>query len=445
MDDIIRDAANQHHPAYDDKAWSRMENLLDKHLPQKKDKRKYIFFILFLLLGTGAFYAYFNTNKKGTIKTITASQDVIQPNNIPASTTDIVSQTNTTQKNTTTPDNNSAGQTTTSATINKKINKTIAGHIAANNKTDNEIHAEPAHNKIAYKTKSKFKSNISNAGIADDDTNTEQATKQNETAEEVVSDNKPTIEATTIKPNAPVITNSNTIVAAVADSSHKINDTSGQPTIAVAKKAADKKNGHGFGNNFSFTVSAGPGLSYVGLDYLGKTTFTYGAGIAYAVSKKFTVRTGFYVSSKIYSANPSDYHPPKTFWAYYPNLQKINANCKVYEVPVSLTYNFAQTKKHNWFAAAGLASYIMKDENYGYYSETPNGQTQYMNADIKNQNKNIFSILTISGGYQYHINKRFSVMAEPYLELPLNGIGFGKINLNSSGLLFTVVVKPFTH
>jgi hypothetical protein len=34
-------------------------------------------------------------------------------------------------------------------------------------------------------------------------------------------------------------------------------------------------------------------------------------------------------------------------------------------------------------------------------------------------------------------------MAEPYLELPLNGIGFGKINLNSTGLLFTLVVKPF--
>ena len=44
MDDIIKDASNQHYPAYDDQAWGKMERLLDKHLPQKKDKRKYFLF-----------------------------------------------------------------------------------------------------------------------------------------------------------------------------------------------------------------------------------------------------------------------------------------------------------------------------------------------------------------------------------------------------------------
>ena len=43
IDNLIRDAANQHHPPYDDKAWGKMEELLDKHLPQKKDRKKYIF------------------------------------------------------------------------------------------------------------------------------------------------------------------------------------------------------------------------------------------------------------------------------------------------------------------------------------------------------------------------------------------------------------------
>ena len=49
----IREAAENHHPAYDEKAWEKMEKLLDKHLPQKKDDRRRIIFflLLFLLLG----------------------------------------------------------------------------------------------------------------------------------------------------------------------------------------------------------------------------------------------------------------------------------------------------------------------------------------------------------------------------------------------------------
>jgi len=442
MDDIIRDAANQHHPAYDDQAWSKMENLLDKQLPQKKDKRRYaLFFLLFLLLGSGGFFAYVHTHKNDSVQAVTASQH--NSSGQSNTTTSIASP-----NNSTTADNkmaapateiNSEANPTTSGTSNNNI----AVPIASNIKTNTAINLKPEHKQFTHKTRARFKSSIHNADIGNDNTDNETG-KQTETTDDIVSDNKPISSSQSIAIANVIVKNDNPIVSSSMDSLHKINDTVAQPIVASAQKpSADKKNGHTFKNNFAITASVGPGLSYVGLEYLGKTTFTYGAGIAYAESKKFTLRTGFYVSSKIYSANPSDYHPPKTFWTYYPDLQKIDANCKVYEIPVNLTYNFKQVKKHNWFAAAGLASYIMKNENYGYYSENTSGQTQYADADVSNQNKNIFSILTFSGGYQYHINSRFSVMAEPYIELPLNGIGFGKINLNSTGLLFTIVVKPF--
>jgi len=38
----IKEAADQYHPAYDEEAWGKMEKLLDKHLPQKKDWRRII-------------------------------------------------------------------------------------------------------------------------------------------------------------------------------------------------------------------------------------------------------------------------------------------------------------------------------------------------------------------------------------------------------------------
>ena len=54
MDEWIREAANNHHPVYDDQAWKKMEELLDKHLPLKENRRRPTIIFLFLLLFAGA-------------------------------------------------------------------------------------------------------------------------------------------------------------------------------------------------------------------------------------------------------------------------------------------------------------------------------------------------------------------------------------------------------
>src|SRR5687768_17446652 len=47
----IQEAEDSNQPAYTDKAWEGMELLLDKHLPLKKKRRRFIFFLFPLLLG----------------------------------------------------------------------------------------------------------------------------------------------------------------------------------------------------------------------------------------------------------------------------------------------------------------------------------------------------------------------------------------------------------
>src|SRR6266566_1673095 len=57
FDKKVKEAADHHHPSYDEKAWEKMEKLLNKHLPQKKDdRRKYILLLLlFLIMGGGVY------------------------------------------------------------------------------------------------------------------------------------------------------------------------------------------------------------------------------------------------------------------------------------------------------------------------------------------------------------------------------------------------------
>jgi hypothetical protein len=441
IDDIIRDASNQHYPAYDDKAWDKMEHLLDKHLPQNEDKKKYLLLLLlFLLVDTGLFVVFFFPKKHSSSQPETITQNSKQ--NITAVSPVI----NGRVQIITTDSKNKTVQLLLSPAAETKIkSNTQPITTAINNDNLQKV------SKISSSKKTRIKNKVFYSDVSNIDESNKQGNnnyqsndKQSKNLNNSIASQKITQENTkkidnisTVKDIQPIST-SNLYKPVAANN----NDTSANKqaaTVNVSKQK--KKEGNIIGNNFAFTISIGPGFSYV--DDLGKTTFSYGAGIWYSFAKKFAIRTGFYVTKKIYSANPSDYNPPKWFWTYYPNLQKIDANCTVYEIPISISYDFGQTKKHNWFAAAGLASYLMKQEVYDYYSKDSNGQATYASALIDNKNKNIFSILTLSGGYQYNINKRISIIAEPYLEIPFNGIGFGNIKLTSGGLLFTAIIKPF--
>jgi hypothetical protein len=85
----------------------------------------------------------------------------------------------------------------------------------------------------------------------------------------------------------------------------------------------------------------------------------------------------------------------------------------------------------------------MKKETYEYYYKNSWGQLQSYMRTYKNENSHLFSVINLSGGYQYHFTNRFSLMAEPYIKIPASGIGAGKVKLNSTGILFTIGFKPF--
>ena len=197
-------------------------------------------------------------------------------------------------------------------------------------------------------------------------------------------------------------------------------------------------------NSFFISLSAGPDISATIGDHPGKTKLLTGGGIGYSFKDRLTIRSGFYTGRKIYTSSPGSYHPPDNFWYYYPNLEKVDADCKVYEIPLSLSYHFGHSKKQNWFVSTGISSYLMKKETYNYfYKYTTGGPTIQRKWTIRDQNKHYFSVLTLSGGYQKQIGKSFSMLVEPYFKIPLGGVGFGKVKLNSGGVLFTAAIKPF--
>ncbi len=485
FDKKIIEAAAHHHPVYNEKAWAEMNKLLDKHLPEKKERRRpFIFWWLLPVLLGGA--ALLITQMRKGNKQITETVNKKDSENIPAKTGPAPSGTSEeagdkstiTQPTTTAPGTNlpvsdkganidKKGVKDPAVTTGNKINAPVtAGNKDKQANTDiftsTDKKGNPSFvsgNGVVTKKKKKsptpapVQKDIANEKA---DNNTEpvntltipEAVAVNTTKKETDQRSAPVEPPAGNTDKASNKTDSAIADKAIAGKPDEIKEPVKTDTVsriaetetAVKKVAAKKKKT----SSFFISFSAGPDLSFVSSGKAGTTKIVTGAGIGYTYKERLTLRTGFYSGRKVYSAGADAYNPPPAFTQFYPYLEKVDANCKVYEIPLSLSYNFGKGASKNWFLSAGLSSFLMNEETYNYfYKYTPTGNTYTNKWTVRNENFHYFSVLTLSGGYQRNFGKRLSLMAEPYLKVPFGGVGYGKVKLNSGGVLFTAGIKLF--
>ncbi len=451
FDNKIKEAADHHHPAYDENAWARMEKLLNKHLPQKKDdRRRFIFFLLFFLLLGGSAWLVISKpwqhNKRmavtDQVSSINSSNPTVQNDKVIQKQNDIPGPGKT---------NAASGSENNQPPV--VINNTAS--VDAISKTF--IPTEISMGVIAGKQKVK-KSKDRSLSLTPDNNNkpantiVEPDLKNKDQAEpEIIKLIQPVVPAETMtKVNEPVADKNLTPSTAAREKpDEKIKEQQAavaKTDIPVIPPATEKKskNKSKKNNSFFVSLSAGPDMSFVSSGKPGTVKLLAGAGLGFTFKDKFTLRTGFYSGRKIYTADPSAYKAPPEFYQFYPYLEKVNANCRVFEIPVSLSYNFGKGNSGKWFVSAGLSSFLMNEESYDYfYKYSPSGNTYSNNWTIKNKNSHFFSVGTVSGGYKTSIGKRITFMAEPYIKIPFGGVGYGKVKLNSGGVLFTAGIKLF--
>lgn len=168
---------------------------------------------------------------------------------------------------------------------------------------------------------------------------------------------------------------------------------------------------------------------------------SYGILFGYQLNKKWSIETGAYLERKYYYTdgkylNTSKMYIPPTTW-----IDDASGDCKMIEVPLVVKYNFSNHKNSDFFAAVGTSSYIMKKEDYTYrYYYGTAGPVSHK-KEYKNSSTNLFSALSISGGYTHHVGSFGEVRVEPYVKLPVARMGIGKLPFFSAGLQVGVTKK----
>jgi hypothetical protein len=442
FDKKIQQAAEHHHPAYDEKAWTKMEKLLDRDLPQKKDDRRRIIFflLLFLLLGGAATFLFIN--KPGHKESLASEGSQLQQNN--SANTTATAKNKPTISPVIPANKNEAGnekELLQSSPTGKSIQLNRTQHVDPMQVTFNK-------RKVQFDKPSSVIKNEQPAGnvrpvLVTDNAAGNGIVKNNVSATDPAAKNNKsgnTLPLHTIAEKDIPVKNQQEQAAVVTPKK----DDKNKPAVMLSPVVKNNKSRNKKNNSFFFSLSTAPDISAAGTSKSGTMKLTAGGGLGYTFHDRLTLRTGFYSGRKVYSAGPDQYHPPKAAWTNYVDLKKIDADCRVYEIPLLVSYNFSHSSKQSWLATVGLSSYLMKRETYNYLYKDQWGQYQYSSGwTIYDANKHYFSVLTLAAGYQRNLNNTFFIAAEPYLKVPVHGVGYGKVHLNSAGIQFTLGIRPF--
>lgn len=160
----------------------------------------------------------------------------------------------------------------------------------------------------------------------------------------------------------------------------------------------------------------------------------FGVLVGYQLSKKWNIETGSYVENKYYYSEGKYFKAPASY-----RVKDVSGDCKMIEVPLSVRYNFSLRKNSSWFATLGSSSFLMTREGYTYNYANPIWPSAYI--ERRNSSFNLFTNISLTGGYTHKLGRLTDFRIEPYLKIPVSGMGIGKLPLLSTGLHVGVIKK----
>lgn len=271
--------------------------------------------------------------------------------------------------------------------------------------------------------------------------NQQQRALQEERMENIAS-NKPLPTDTVQKENTVVETTTEEPVVAAKDQNplhtesfppaNEKTSREEEPLLAAVEEPIKQPMAEHWAPKIALSVMAAP--AYNGVNNLnnGSMGGDFGLLISLGIARNWSFSTGGIYAKKLYETGFRDYNPKNNIWhEYYP--QRVNADCRVLDIPLNLSYTVLKVKGRTISMGTGLSSYIMLREDYRFtYAETdPNTPLSYR---VVNENRHWLSVVNFQASFEQRLSKRISVSLQPYMKIPLTDIGFAGVKLQSMGM-----------
>jgi len=487
LDDLLRRAAEKYPLRTDsanfDKLMSDLEEDPSLILPPVKEdrrRRRFIWLFFLLPLAGGAYYAWHGTSGRAHQTGVAQEKQASAGAGMTTTTTPMATEGERSgqNKDNTVVDHTTKGSTTKANTEKDNItkdnitkgniteDKTTKTNTTKSNTAKSDIPKDNATKRdIAKENGSKV--NSTKNDIAIENSSKENSTKENTTKEHKIKGN--TSKDNVAKNNTSARNNTtariNTTAPAKANGGdgNEVAATAVSPrttdlkvSLASTKDAAsvnipvksnteepvkkspaakDKIKLQKPKPSFYVGIIGSPDLSLIRFQSIKAVGGNFGLLLGYSFNSRWAVETGIYYDRKKYYTDGEYFSKSKV-----PRLQDVDLNtvdgiCYMWEIPLNVRYNFPSgNNKMKWFATGGLSTYLMSKEKYtftGDYWGNPNWKQTYT---YKTPYHYWFSILNLSVGYEQRLGKIGNLRLEPFLRVPLAGIGTGSLSIMSAGL-----------
>lgn len=170
-----------------------------------------------------------------------------------------------------------------------------------------------------------------------------------------------------------------------------------------------------------------------------KPGINFGVVTGYQFSRKLSVELGILLAKKYYYTD-GKYVQKNDLARDGSDILSVDAYNSITELPFAIKYNFSEKKSSNFFATAGLVSYVMHKELYNY-SYDADGQLKEGVKYINKSSNYYFSNVQLSVGFDHAVSKNTTIRIEPYYRIPISGIGISDLPVTSVGLNLAITTK----
>ena len=220
---------------------------------------------------------------------------------------------------------------------------------------------------------------------------------------------------------------------AVAIARNKLADSSASkkhPSITKAKQ-------HGLYGGFLL----GPDISTIKGQKIQDPGYSVGIVVGFRFNRHIAVETGALWDHKNYYTSGEYFDTKRTNIPSGTEINYLNGYCNMIELPLSFRWDFLQFNNSGLYITCGLSSYLMKKEYYNY-NATNAGYTWSGASSYLNSGNSFFSMVHFSAGYTFKWDHIGDVRLEPYWNIPMTGVGIGRMSIMSTGL-YLGITHPF--
>ncbi len=183
------------------------------------------------------------------------------------------------------------------------------------------------------------------------------------------------------------------------------------------------------------SLIAAPDFSKVGSGSFTHTGFDVGLLLGWRLHRKLSFETGILWNKKNYNSEGKNFNMDKIRSTMPPGMviNNLKSQSSLIEIPLKIKYDFISKSNYGFFIAGGVSAYIMTKE-VNTYNVTYNGSHDKLLRVYKKNNYGLPAVADLSLGYERSVSKNFNIRIEPFLKIPLQGMGVGSLSVTSAGL-----------